>query len=49
METVNIVPLGIFSFATSYTQGDKNTSDGTNKTTTAGATGALVHQLRRYD
>ena len=31
---------GTFSFATSYTQADKNTSDGTNKTVTAGATGA---------
>ena len=31
---------GNFSFATSYTQADKNTSDGTNKTVTAGATGA---------
>ena len=31
---------GTFSFATSYTQADANTSDGTNKTVTAAATGA---------
>ena len=31
---------GNFSFATSYTQADANTSDGTNKTVTAAATGA---------
>ena len=31
---------GTFSFATSYTQADKNTSDGTNKTVHTGNTGA---------
>ena len=31
---------GNFSFATSYTQADKNTSDGTNKTVHTGNTGA---------
>ena len=31
---------GTFSFANSYTQGDANNADGTNKTVTAGATGA---------
>ena len=30
---------GTFSFANSYTQGDANNTDGTNKTVTAGATG----------
>ena len=30
---------GTFSFANSYTQGDANNADGTNKTVTAGATG----------
>ena len=38
-ETPTYGSTGTFSFSNSYTQGDANTADGTNKTVTAGATG----------
>ena len=39
-ETPTYGSTGTFSFANSYTQGDANNADGTNKTVTAGATAA---------
>ena len=39
-ETPTYGSTGTFSFSNSYTQGDANNADGTNKTVTAGATGA---------
>ena len=41
-ETPTYSSTGTFSFANSYTQGDANNADGTNKTVTAGATGNSV-------
>ena len=38
-ETPTYGSTGTFSFSNSYTQGDSNSADGTNKTVTTGATG----------
>ena len=38
-ETPTYGSTGTFSFSNSYTQGDANNADGTNKTVTTGATG----------